>query len=498
MKTKMIVLFMCFALASNVNSFAENALLVKVTLEKRAALLKDGYNTIYVKNKSYELLPSYPGFKTPELSFYYDIILKNEENIEEMISDLKATKYFESIEIYELQYGIPYEEENIEETMSDLKTTKYVESIDTYEQRYSTSSCVPIPPTNDPKIVDGSVDNYALELINARCAWNITKGDPNIIIAIVDTDFELTHEDLKNQIVSIHGNVGSLLTEDQLPHGTRVAGIAAAETNNGKGIAGIAYNSKIAGYRGNNVKAAITAAYNHGHRIINVSLRTTGFDINITADRVALGELTKSAVLVLAAGNTPTATDHWQIANIPGVILVSGVNEHNNANPSTAKHLRVDLCAPSTHVARTDIGNTYGNGPRNGASTSSAAPLVSGTIALMLSVNPNLTPARIEEILKETAAPINDAHRYPAGVLGAGSLDAYAAVQAACAEASVDFTNQTVTTNQDITGCNIHVQNVTVGNNNNNNAHLQLDAKGKVTINGPFKVHPGASLKINK
>jgi len=74
--------------------------------------------------------------------------------------------------------------------------------------------------------------NSALELINARQAWDITTGSPNVYIGITDSYFELTHEDLQNQIIQnfIYGSA--------IPdwHGVAVAGCVAAETNNGKGV----------------------------------------------------------------------------------------------------------------------------------------------------------------------------------------------------------------------------------------------------------------------
>tara|TARA_B100000809_G_scaffold17440_1_gene15481 strand:- start:594 stop:1256 length:663 start_codon:yes stop_codon:yes gene_type:complete len=79
-----------------------------------------------------------------------------------------------------------------------------------------------------------------LELIKAQQAWDITTGDPNVIIGITDTYFEATHQDLTNQIVQNIDNNSSTNG-----HGTRVAGCAAAETNNSIGVSGIGYNCKL-------------------------------------------------------------------------------------------------------------------------------------------------------------------------------------------------------------------------------------------------------------
>jgi subtilisin family serine protease len=460
MRRQIIIMFIC--LASNVNSFAQTAsLLVKIpTVESRDVLLREG-NKIYVKNKPYQLVQSYPKAKNPELLLYYDIVLESED-VHEIVSELKAMRNFESIDVYEIAY--------------------------------TTSTCASPVPTNDEKIVNGTYNCYHLELINARCAWSITKGNPNVKIAIADTDFELTHEDLENQIVQISGNISG-----GHAHGIRVSGSAAAEANNGKGIAGIGYNSKIAAYRvvhsiasnggatapSSNIKDAIWSAYLDGHRIINVSWTGTGLT------SLAAQEITNNgAVLTLGAGNDSVSVYHSTIANIPGVIAVSSVDRNNNYYVGHARSQYIDLCAPGVGIATTWQGNGYGLA----TGTSHAAPIVAGTVALMLSINPNLTPAEIETILKNTAAPINNAHLYQ-GLIGAGRLDAYAAVQAACATApsTVNFTNEIVTSNTTVNSCgNINVQYVKV----QNGAKLTLDAAGEVNIISDFEVDLGSEFEI--
>jgi hypothetical protein len=117
-----------------------------------------------------------------------------------------------------------------------------------------------------------------------------------------------------------------------------VAGAASAQTNNSKGICGVGYNSKIAAYRirhsisgggasaySSDIKNAIWSAYQDGRPVINVSW--TGTSLNVLAAQ----EITENGTtLVLAAGNTPDADSHIDIANIPGVILVSAVDQYNN------------------------------------------------------------------------------------------------------------------------------------------------------------------------
>ncbi len=131
-------------------------------------------------------------------------------------------------------------------------------------------------------------------------------------------------------------------------------------------------------------------------------------------------------VLIVAAGNDTLAPYHSIYANIPGVINVSGVWPDNHHDGTGFAHNQwVDICAMGRRMSICMPGNNYGIG----SGTSFAAPQVAGTVALMLSVNPNLTPAQIEEIIKSTADPIADGDQF-VGLLGAGRLNAYRAVQA--------------------------------------------------------------------
>ena len=217
-------------------------------------------------------------------------------------------------------------------------------------------------------------------------------------------------------------------------------------------------------------------------------------------------------VLVVAAGNSPSATDHSAYANIPGVINVSGVDASNNHAPTGhARNQWVDACALSKNVAACVPGNTY-RADATTSGTSFAAPQVAGVAALIRSINNSLSPAQVENIIKSTTDPIADAHLFP-GLLGTGRVNAYKAVQAACATSSINFTTPTVNTTQTVPGGNINVQNVTVTNGATltikaacdinvqgvtvkNNSKLILDADGEVNIISDFDVELGSEFEI--
>lgn len=399
------------------------------------------------------LKQSYPNAKNPELLLYYT--LKGSGDKKKVVQDYLMTDNFED-EVFE------------------------------FERVYPAICSNPIR-VNDPKMLDVG-NSYPLNLIDAPCAWTITKGSRNILIGIADTEFLTTHEDLKNKIESLNGPTPSIIDH----HGSFITGIAAADTDNSLGMASVGYNSRVVAhtvqqtvssndlsYYGSDVQAAIWALYQMGVPIINASWSGTG--LNVAAAR----EITENGTtLVIAGGNSTSSTSHSTIADVPGVIVVSSVNSSNMHGPTNhARNQWIDICAPGVQILSTG-GNNQGYFPNTG--TSVAAPFVSGTIALMLSLNPSLTPANIEAIIKSTTDPIADGSSYT-GLLGAGRLNAYKAVQAvSCTIQSIH--NRIITTNLDVVNCKVSVQNITI----QNNAKTSIFTTMGTTVSGKLEVISGA------
>lgn len=271
--------------------------------------------------------------------------------------------------------------------------------------------------------------DYALNMINANDAWAVTTGDSSVVIAITDANFYLGHEELVGKYNFVSPNYNSNYT-----HGTAVATTAAGYTNNGLGKASIGYNSSLQ-LRSMNYNEVLEACYS-GAQVINMSWASGCYYSQYQQD-IMTEVYNQGVVLIASAGNGSTCNNPAALvypASYDHVISVSSVGPMDNHErfignaASTHQHNpAVDICAPGYDVALTTAPGVYTTG--NG--TSFAAPYVSGAVALMLSVNKCLTPDDIEYILKATTVKIDELNPQYAGLLGAGRLDAAAAVDMA-------------------------------------------------------------------
>jgi subtilisin family serine protease len=245
--------------------------------------------------------------------------------------------------------------------------------------------------------------------IKALEGWDWSVGGDDVIIAIVDSGVALDHEDLVNKIVPGY-NFVELDTEpyDDNGHGTFVASIAAAETNNGVGIAGVSWNAKIMPIKVVNsqglasylaIAEGIRKAAEQGAQVINLSIG--GVSPSFILEDACEYAYNLGAVLVAATGNTgsavlyPAAYDDYCIA--------VGATDANDEVPDFSNYgPQVDVTAPGVEV----VGAYFS--PR----TSYATPHVSGAAALLLSYKPFLTNTQVVTLIKITADDIN-ATAYP-------------------------------------------------------------------------------------
>jgi subtilisin family serine protease len=227
---------------------------------------------------------------------------------------------------------------------------------------------------------------YYLSTIRAPQAWEYTTGIPAVIIAVLDTGIDLNHNDLAGRVIAGFDFVqNDAVPQDENGHGTHVAGIAAANGNNGIGIAGVDWQSQIMPVRvldayGNgsfaNVAQGIIWATDHGARVINLSLGGSQYS-SILEDSVAYA-VEKGVILVAATGNSGLPTVLYPAA-FPGVVGVGATDQSNHLAWFSNTGEGVDVVAPGVSIYGLDTGNGYRF--RNG--TSMAAPQVAGFAALL-------------------------------------------------------------------------------------------------------------------
>ena len=280
-----------------------------------------------------------------------------------------------------------------------------------------------------PNDYDLIPDHYALDLIGAEDAWNVTTGDSSVVIAISDQNYDVNHGELADQYV-YYDSTNVLSTG----HGTAVAIVAAGKSNNLLFKSSIGYNSSLGLYR-MNYNEVLEASYN-GSRVVNLSW-TSGCAFNIYQQE-AIDEVYNNGTFIIAsAGNGSTCGGPENLvypAAYNNVFSVTSIGPNDNhertiGDPNTTHqhNATVDLSAPgyNVYISPAPTWETTGSG------TSYAAPFVSGTVGLMLAINPCLTNADIEYILKSTSTSINNVNPNYIGLIGEGRLNAAAAVEIA-------------------------------------------------------------------
>lgn len=268
--------------------------------------------------------------------------------------------------------------------------------------------------------------DYALDLIGAKEAWKINTGSRTVKIGISDSNFDLDHEEL----VGKYSTVVPSNNSDYL-HGTAVATAAAGNTNNSLGKSSIGYNCDLMLYP-MSYNSILQAAYS-GVDVINLSW-ASGCNFNIYQQQAIDEALSTGMIIVASAGNGSTCggpSNYVYPASYDGVISVSSIGANDNhektvGNPNTTHQHndKVDIVAPGYNVPLAFPNNTYGYG--NG--TSFASPIVTGTIGLMITEEPNLSNCEVDYILKKSAVNIDSLNTNYQGLLGEGRLDAGSAL----------------------------------------------------------------------
>ncbi len=234
---------------------------------------------------------------------------------------------------------------------------------------------------------------WGMTKIKAPEAWDITSGSAAVNIAILDSGIYREHPDLTGKVVESANFTRSKTVDDRYGHGTHVAGIAAALTDNGLGVAGVAYgcnllNVKVLGDNGRGSYSALIEGINwavsRGANVINMSLSGQ-------ADSEALQDAVNKAwaggvVLVAAAGNYGDTTLQYP-ACYENVIGVAAVDENDAKTSWSSYGDWVDVAAPGLDIYSTIFSKRKVKGSTleyvYASGTSMAAPHVAGVAALV-------------------------------------------------------------------------------------------------------------------
>ena len=267
---------------------------------------------------------------------------------------------------------------------------------------------------------------WHLPQISAPSAWSVSEGT-SVVIAIVDTGVDGTHQDLSAKMVAGWNVVdGNSNTADISTHGTEAAGTAAAVTNNGIGTAGICWGCKIMPVRvtdstygfatSSNVAAGIIWAASHGARIAAVGYALTD---DPTATSAAQTFYNGGGVVIMPSGNSSTI-DANPIN--PYVITVGSTDTNDVIYSWSNTGNNLNLVAPGCNLAATSPNNGYAQV----CGTSMSAAMVAGVAGLVLSVNSALGQAQITSILEASVDPLGTAGWN--STYGSGRINALKAV----------------------------------------------------------------------
>lgn len=261
----------------------------------------------------------------------------------------------------------------------------------------------------DPK----AGDQYHQAMLQIEKAQKLA-GKNKVKVAVIDTGIDRKHPDLKGKLLSSVNTVNPMSPGVADYHGTHVAGIIAANKDNGIGGYGINPDADILsidvfdrgwGAYDFAIAEGILEAVNSGAKVINMSLG--GPMPSPVIEEAVKYAIDKNVVVVAAAGNS---ADDWKNypAGYEGVISVGSINKDKKLSYYSSYGPSVDVVAPGEDVYSTIYEPEKLSSFRKLSGTSMASPVVAGVASLLLSKNPNLTPAQVEYILEHSADDLGE------------------------------------------------------------------------------------------
>lgn len=309
---------------------------------------------------------------------------------------------------------------------------------------------------NDPSLPE----QYALSRINAFGGWGISQGSPAMTVAVIDSGYDLDHEDIDpasawvNQAEAVglpdvdddnNGYVDDIngwdfiehdgVTNDPYGHGTHVGGVIGAATDNGVGVASVGRNLRVMPLRIldqtgrgsiSGLLDALAYATAQGVRVINLSLVTTTDSATLHAGIQAVAS--QGILLVAASGNAGASVNSYFPAAWAEVFTVAATDSADKVTLFSNYGEAIDVGAPGSAIISTYKNNSY----YTNSGTSMATPHVSALAGLLLSLRPDLSLIQLTDLIRATAEDVN-AINYPGrdNYLGDGRIDLLAALSAA-------------------------------------------------------------------
>ena len=379
---------------SQENNFSKNELIVEfksTNFKNKSKLFKTNKRLCKINDSlkviSYEIIGNKKTKKTFLLKF------RNEVNIKSIIEVYTKINLFEFVEPNYIGNGHGF----MQTTPNDLY----------YSSRQWSHN------NNGSFILSPSTNNAD---IDTDLAWDVTQGDPNLIVAVLDSGLKLDHPEFSGRLVAGYDFVNNDANPtDDHGHGTNVAGIALAKGNNSIGYAGVNWNSKIMICKilDNNNNGtyswwadAIYFAVDNGAKVINLSAGGNG---SSTLLENAVNYAYNNNVSVVVSTGNQNSTIQYPAKYVNAIAVGSTNSNDSRSNPFFWSSIsgsnygpELDFIAPGNYIyglsynSNTNY-NTYWGG------TSQAAPHLAGVISLLLSVNPSLTVSQIRLILQQSS-----------------------------------------------------------------------------------------------
>lgn len=361
-------------------------------------------------------------------------------------SNTKPTFTFQShgkVEVLQIERIKMDSKKSIATALKRIQEDEAVEWVQpNYWRHTMVTEVVPDDPYYRPDRNQRQYQQWYLPKINANYAWSQHKGDDQFIVAVVDTGIDLNHPDLKERLIA---GISIVNQDDYIPpadgmddngHGSHVAGLIGATSDNNIGIVGCSWQGKLMPVKVLNnagegtdadIAQGIIWAADHGAHVINLSLGGSSDDDQVPQvmqDAIDYA-YAKGSLIVAASGNSGDRTKHYPAA-LPHVFSVAATNPWDERASYSTYGPEVDIAAPggaggSAFNKSTGMISTYWTsnssvsdtmpGSEGGeyavtAGTSMAAAVVSGAALVLLSNQPTLSAADVENLFKSTALDI--------------------------------------------------------------------------------------------